>query len=407
MNSTRVITLIAGLTVAAIAMAGCSGSADPSDAPELTEVEGIPEGLPEPTADQLASWSDVDGAVYFITPGADSARWSNFDVPYVTDALEALAPDASLVTITGDDQDSQRKAVDAALAAGAAGIVFVAASANDDTAGMLKEIDDAGVPVLSYVNDVFDVPFDVATGEGAPRYHVGTSLIDEYMVPGCEMIADEAAGRDEPIRVAYFGPPAHDETAIAIHNLCMTHLQPAVDDGDVEFVCDERVATFDPAEFQKATEQCLSRTAGEIDAILTHNDDVIGGVVAALSAQSLAGEIPIYGGYDATLAGVQRVVAGWQEYDVFQPYAQVAYMAVMLLLSEITGSATPEGFPNYSYWNGAVASLDEDGVPAAILDSIRISNADDVRAHVEGVFYTREQICSPDGPAAATDYCTE
>ena len=42
-------------------------------------------------------------------------------------------------------------------------------------------------------------------------------------------------------------------------------------------------------------ENCLTSTNNEIDAVLSENDGMAGGVIAALDAQGMAGTIPVSG----------------------------------------------------------------------------------------------------------------
>jgi D-xylose transport system substrate-binding protein len=64
-------------------------------------------------------------------------------------------------------------------------------------------------------------------------------------------------------------------------------------------------------------EQVLTAENNEIDAVLAQNDGMAGGVVAALAAQGLAGEIPV-SGQDGDQAALNRVALGQQTVSVWK-----------------------------------------------------------------------------------------
>ena len=74
---------------------------------------------------------------------------------------------------------------------------------------------------------------------------------------------------------------------------------------------------WDPALAQTHMEQFLTENDNEIDAVLAENDGMAGGVVAALEAQGLAGQIPV-SGQDGDLAALNRVALGTQTVSVWK-----------------------------------------------------------------------------------------
>ena len=64
-------------------------------------------------------------------------------------------------------------------------------------------------------------------------------------------------------------------------------------------------------------EQFLTAENNEVDAVLSENDGMAGGVVAALEAQGLAGQVPV-SGQDGDQAALNRVALGTQTVDVWK-----------------------------------------------------------------------------------------
>jgi D-xylose transport system substrate-binding protein len=91
----------------------------------------------------------------------------------------------------------------------------------------------------------------------------------------------------------------------------------AVTAGDIEIVGETYTDNWDPAIAQTQMEQFLSAENNEIDAVISQNDGMAGGVIAALEAQGLAGQIPV-SGQDGDLAALNRVALGTQTVDVWK-----------------------------------------------------------------------------------------
>jgi D-xylose transport system substrate-binding protein len=96
-----------------------------------------------------------------------------------------------------------------------------------------------------------------------------------------------------------------------------TVIGDAVTAGDIEIVSETYTDNWDPAIAQSTMEQVLTAENNDIDAVLSENDGMAGGVVAALEAQGLAGQIPV-SGQDGDQAALNRVALGTQTVDVWK-----------------------------------------------------------------------------------------
>ena len=74
---------------------------------------------------------------------------------------------------------------------------------------------------------------------------------------------------------------------------------------------------WDPAIAQTQTEQFLTAANNDVQAVLSENDGMAGGVVAALEAQGLAGSVPV-SGQDGDQAALNRVALGTQTVSVWK-----------------------------------------------------------------------------------------
>jgi len=120
----------------------------------------------------------------------------------------------------------------------------------------------------------------------------------------------------------------------------------AVKSGDIKIVGETYTDNWDPAKAQTNMEQILTQNQNKVDAVLSENDGMAGGVIAALTAQGLAGKVPV-SGQDGDLPALNRVALGTQTVDVWKDarlLGKAAGEAAMQLCknsdpSKVTGTA--------------------------------------------------------------------
>ncbi|MBT8239900.1 MAG: substrate-binding domain-containing protein, partial [Acidimicrobiia bacterium] len=91
----------------------------------------------------------------------------------------------------------------------------------------------------------------------------------------------------------------------------------AVASGDITIVGETYTDNWDPALAQTQTEQFLTAANNDVQAVLSENDGMASGVVAALEAQGLAGSVPV-SGQDGDQAALNRVAIGTQTVSVWK-----------------------------------------------------------------------------------------
>lgn len=335
-----------------------------------------------------ANAQDLKGPIYLLVPNVTTARFAQFDVPNMTAALKKLAPGTELVVLNAnDDMQEQVSQADAALAQGAAGIILVSVDPLR-SASILAKAEADGVPVVTYAHD---------PGQGSVAYHVSVPFADIGEAQAKYMA--EHLPEHRPARIAYMlGDPK-----FAFYSEQMKgfdkHIEPLVKDGTVEIVCRADALLYLAANAQKNMEQCLTQTGNGVDGAVVMNDDTGNGVIAALTAQDLVGKVKLYGGYDATLEGVQRVLAGWQEADMSPPYKGMAEAAVEFVVAAAKGEKPRDGLVNGRWEN----KFTEGGVPARLEPNVFITPENVQETVVDAGLYTKEQLCT--GLAAGSAFC--
>lgn len=331
-----------------------------------------------------------DGAkVFFLLPNSTTIRFERRDAPLFVAAMEKRMPGAEVIVQNGEgDPTRQQRLVEDALAQDAKLIVYTSSDANL-AAGALKAAEDAGVPVLLYEHD--------AVG-GMAEAHVLFNALAVGQAQGkraAELI--EAMGKDV-VRIARVkgnqGEYGTNQYEIGQNEF----LQPLMDAGKVEVVCEDFTPNWDPVKAQAFAENCLTRTGGGVDMFLGMNDGTTGGSVAALISQGYGkDEIVVTGGQDATIEAVQFVVQGWQDNTVFKDLRVMAEGAADLAVNILNGEALSSDWINGEVDNQFMV------VPAAFLpvNNVTIANVGDV---VDAGLYTWEQLCKG---AEGTQICKD
>ena len=316
--------------------------------------------------------------VFFLLPNSTTIRFESRDAPFFVEAMGRYAPDAEVIVQNGEgDPARQQRLVEDAIAQGADVIVFTSSDANL-AAGSLAAAEEAGVPVVLYDHD--------AVG-GRAEAHVVFDSLSVGQAQGARAAELIEAMPEGTIRVArVMGNQGEYGTGqyLAGQN---EYLQPLIDSGRVEVVCEQYTQNWDPVLAQAFAEDCLTRTGGGVDMFLGMNDGTTGGSVAALISQGYApGDIVVTGGQDATVEALRYVATGWQDNSVLKDLAVEADYAAQVVASILAGNGVPEGLIN-----GVVNNQFMD-VPAVFLpvSNITLDNLGDV---VEAGVWTWEEIC--------------
>jgi D-xylose transport system substrate-binding protein len=117
-----------------------------------------------------------------------------------------------------------------------------------------------------------------------------------------------------------------DNNALLLRQGQMNILKPAIDRGDVKIVADQYARDWLPSEAHRITEDALTKSGNDVQAIVASNDGTAGGASSALPP-NLEGKVLITG-QDAQLDACQRIVEGRQTMTVYKSIKPLAYSAV-------------------------------------------------------------------------------
>jgi D-xylose transport system substrate-binding protein len=284
------VALVAGLVLAA-----CGGDDDDEGAPQTTAAPATTGAAPETTG--AAGGDCVVGVSW---NNYQEERWAKWDEPALKDAIEAgggsyISNDAK------SSAETQASNVENLISQGANVVVILAQDGTAIKPAVASALN-AGVPVIAYDRLIEDPGVLYLTFDNVEVGRMEARAVFELVPKGKYIIikGNSADANADFLRAGY-------EDVIG----------EAVTAGDIEIVGESYTDNWDPAIAQTQTEQFLTAANNDVDAVLSENDGMAGGVVAALEAQGLAGEVPV-SGQDGDQAALNRIALGTQTVSVWK-----------------------------------------------------------------------------------------
>ena len=192
-------------------------------------------------------------------------------------------------------------------------VLIVAPHNGEIAASIVENAHSKGVPVISY---------DRLIRNSEPDLYVSHQV--EKMG---EMQGKYALDHVPKGNYILIGGAPTDNNAMLLRKGQMNVLQPAKDRGDIQIISDQFAKDWRADEALRLTEDAITRTNGNIQAVVASNDGTAGGAISALEARGLAKKVLVTG-QDAQLDAVQRIAAGTQTMTVYKPIKPLADSAV-------------------------------------------------------------------------------
>jgi len=227
-------------------------------------------------------------------------RWAKWDEPAIKAAISAgggkyISNDAK------SSAETQASNVDNLISQGAKVVIILAQDGTAIKPAVAKSIQN-GVPVIAYDRLIED-----------PKALYIT--FDNVLVGKLEA---EAVFKAKPKgNYAIIKGNKADANADFLRSGMEQVIGAAVKSGDIKIVGETYTDNWDPSKAQSNMEQILTANKNQVDAVLSENDGMAGGVIAALQAQGLAGKVPV-SGQDGDKAALNRVALGTQTVDVWK-----------------------------------------------------------------------------------------
>ena len=304
-----------------------------------------------------------------------AVSWKTFqEERWKTDeaAIRAVVEAAGDKFVTTDAQgsaDKQAKDIEG-LITQKVDVIMVVAFDSDAILPSFKAASDAGVKMLSY---------DVLV-EDPNALYVTFDNVGVGRLMAKEILKAKPAGN-----YAFIKGDKGDPNATFLFQGIQEVLKENMDAGKIKNVCETFTDGWKPDNAQKNMEQCLTSTGNKVDAVVSENDGMASGVVAALKAQGLDGTVPV-SGQDGDLAALNRVALGTQTVSVWKDARALGKVAATAAVAVAEGKA-PEGTAKFNKGKKGVE------VNAILLapDPITKDNLNDV---IDAGWISKDKACA-------------
>ncbi len=238
-------------------------------------------------------------------------RYSLRDEPGIKAALAAggaeyIGNDAKL------SPETQAANVEALIAAGVTVIVINAQDPEAILTSVQKAVD-AGIPVIAYDRELENAKALFITHDNVEVGRMIARAVTAAQPTGNYAIIKGELGQTNPL----FLRQGMEEI-----------IAPLIASGAIKIPAGAEVNTdgWKPDNAQAEMEQILTANNNDIQAVLSQNDGMAGGAVAALTAQGLQGKVKI-GGQDGDKAALNRVALGTQVVSVWKDATELGTAA--------------------------------------------------------------------------------
>ena len=336
---------------------------------------------PEDQGGEISSGEGVEGSIWVLLPdSASSPRWETDDRRFFEEAFEAAGVEYNIVNAEGDARTQQTQA-EQAITAGAKVILMVNLDSGSGAA-IIAAAREAGVFVIDY--DRLTVE-----GDGADVY-VSFDNVQVGMTMG--QVLEPLISAQENPQVAFLNGGPTDNNATLFREGYASVAQPHFDDGSWTLVADQAVPEWDNQQALVVFEQMLTAANNAITAVFAANDGLANAVISAYKNAGInpseAG-IPI-SGQDATVGGIQNILAGDQAMTVYKPIKAEAFAAAEVAIRLLKGESIEDLTGGLTLNNGA------NDIPFVALTPIGVTKDNIADTVIADGFRTWEEICVGD-----------
>jgi D-xylose transport system substrate-binding protein len=303
--------------------------------------------------------------------------WSNFqEERWKTDeaAIKAQLAKMGHSYISADAQSSAAKQltdVESLIAQGAKALIILAQD-SDAIGPAVERAANEGIPVVGYDRlienpDAFYITFD--------NKEVGR-------MQARAVFAAQPTGN-----YVFIKGSSADPNSDFLHAGQLEVLDAALKSGAIKNAGEAYTDGWLPANAQKNMEQILTANANKVDAVVASNDGTAGGAIAALTAQGLAGSVPV-SGQDGDHAALNRIAQGTQTVSVWKDSRELGARAAEIagLLASGTKMADVPGAVSFSGGPKGVA------MTSVFLQPIPITK-DNLNVVIDAGWVSKDVVC--------------
>ena len=303
--------------------------------------------------------------------------WSNFqEERWKTDeaAIKAAIEKAGGTYISADAQSNPGKQltdIESLITKGATALIVLAQD-SDAIRPAIQKATQEGIPVVGY-DRLIEIP---------SAFYITFDNKEVGRMQARAVYAAKPKGN-----YAFIKGSSTDPNADFLFAGQMEVLKAAIGKGDIKNVGEAYTDQWLPANAQKNMEQILTKNNNKVDAVVASNDGTAGGAVAALSAQGLAGSVPV-SGQDGDKAALNRVALGTQTVSVWKDARELGKNAAEIAIA-LAGGKKLSDIPNSTTFSDGPK---KQKMTARLLKPVPITK-DNLSVVIDAGWITKDAVC--------------
>ncbi|TPW30339.1 ABC transporter substrate-binding protein [Pararhizobium mangrovi] len=261
----------------------------------------------------------------FLMPDEASTRYEQHDHPGFVAEMKKLCDSCTVLYQNADaDASRQQQQFNSVISQGAKAIVIDPVDSSA-AASLVRQAQSQGVKVIAYDRPIPDVAADyyVSFDNTAIGKMIAKSLVDHLKEKGVKT--------DDGGVLEINGSPTD-----AAAGLIKDGIHQGLKTGDYKTLSEYDTPDWAPPKAQQWASGQITRFGDKIHGLVAANDGTAGGAIAAFKAAGVD-PIPPVTGNDATLAGLQRIIAGIQYNTISKPSEIVAAAAADVAVKLVQG----------------------------------------------------------------------
>lgn len=273
----------------------------------------------------------ANAKVAFLMPDQASTRYEEHDKPGFVAELKKLCPTCEVLYQNADgDASRQQQQFNSVVSQGVKAIVIDPVDSTA-AASLVKQAQAKGIKVIAYDRPIPSAAADYYVSfnnEGIGKA-IADSLVAHLKARG---VSPESGGLLE-----VNGSPTD-----AAAGLIKKGIHAGLDNSGYKILAEYDTPEWAPAKAQQWVSGQVSRFGKQIIGVVAANDGTAGGTIAAFKAAGV-NPLPPVTGNDATIAGLQLIIAGDQFNTISKPSEVVAAAAAQVAFTLLSGDVPKAG----------------------------------------------------------------
>jgi D-xylose transport system substrate-binding protein len=314
--------------------------------------------------------------IALLLPENETPRYETNDRPDFEESVEELCSDCEvLYSNAGGDAQKQQSQAEAALTQGAE-VLVVDPMDSKSAAAIAEKAKAQNVPVLSYDRLIENAEVDAYVS-------FDNEKVGELQAETLANKLKEDGSANGPI-IMINGDPADPNAA-----LFKAGAHKGFEAAKVTIAKEYDTPGWSAENAQREAQQAITALGNNgFAGIYAANDDTGGGAIAALKGAGLNPEdIPVTG-QDATVAGLQRILAGQQYMTVYKEIGPQAKVSAEIAIDLAEGKEVPQDKVTEDVNNGKA------DIPSVLLEPIAVTKDNVKSTVVADGFVTAEELCT-------------